>query len=70
MHPLALVGVVAVALHRQLCHLAGEGHLPDVVSYGRADGDDVALVELDPFAIDIVSLAGILELHLDEVRAL
>ena len=67
---LPLVGAVAMVLHRQLSELTSEGHLADVVTRRRFDGDDIAFIEVDPLGIEIVALAGILELHFDQVGAL
>ena len=59
-----------MVLHRQLSELTSEGHLADIVTRRRFDGDDITFVEVDPFGIEIVALAGILELHFDQVGAL
>ena len=67
---LALVGAVAMVPHRQLGELTREGHLTDVVARRRFDGDDIAFIEVDSLSIEIVALAGILELHFDQVGAL
>jgi len=67
---LPLVGAVAMVLHRQLSELTSEGHLADIVTRRRFDGDDIAFIEVDSLRIEIVALAGILELHFDQVGAL
>ena len=54
-------------LHLQLHQSARERHHADVVSGAGLDGHDVALLQRQVVHVVVVSLAGVLELHLDQV---
>ena len=62
------VGVIkfhAVLAHLQQDQTAGEGYDTDIVAGVALYGNDVALFETQVNGVFIVSLAGVLELHLD-----
>ena len=69
-HTLDLVHRLEVRLlHLEFHQSAGERHHTDVMSGVRLHGNHIALLQVEVVHIVVISLSGVLELHLHEVGA-